>query len=521
MQTHQKADMQRNLKLQLRRFGGQSTAAALEATWQPKGVLVQSQLTGVWQMGSPGSGSSEGLLTPDWPRLLLNMYAGRFLNMELVTKPEIVISATGEARTRTQLKWGRSKDDVLLLSSLKVVPGGRVLESRRELRSSALSLTLPLPKSERRLRVTYLDGDLMIIRDQYGAVDVLWRQPAPYSDAGDSAEGEQMVAKDLKELEREAEDAADAVAEQLEAVEVVEEEKDAAVEAERAALSEKVDQLTANIDELKAGVRQRRQQAGADRAERERLLKEVTNLERDLQAASVDVKATNVALDTIGTMNARAQEAMEGPRRSLAQRQARCDALRAEITGRGVQAVALEESVAGLKARETSLLGQIPIVKKDLNEGPRDMWPSYRTALAAAQLELKQVRRSLAQSKRKLTEARRDIGRATAALQQEVARAETFSEAERRIAEQLEAQRREYEEQEANLPSAAAAEERLRARLRAVGDEVEALELREAEGLREAEETEREMARLTEELKQTRKAARTLQRKQSRWPRLR
>jgi len=501
------------LKRQLRGAEADAAASALEEIWKPQGSLTQSQLEGTWRL----EGSGKRAATPDWPRLLLNMYSGglgRLLDMEMASQPEVTISASGDATTRTKLRWGFNKDEVLLTSKLKVIGTASLRETPGSIRSSALSLTLPLARPARDLRVAYSDGGLLVLRDQFGAMDLLWRQGA--GPAVPVAVREELVDQQPP-VDREGAEPA--------AADTATEPEEAEEQQELLALNEKVEALLGRIDSLKGTVQEQRERAAEDSAERRRLLAEADELEKQFEAAAVDVGAQSVKLGAISTLSSRAQDALEDQSRKIEDKAARCDALRAELAGRYARDVALEENVSSLRARETSLAEQIPMLKRDLNVGPRDSWPWYREALKTAQSEFKQVRADLSSSMAELARNKRNVARASEALRKEEAALEAATNIRVQMKGQLEEQQREYLDQESALPLAEATTDSLRERLGDLGAQLEELEAREAESLQKASEAEAEIASLAAEVKETRKAARRAakgsKKRQSRWLRLR
>eukprot|EP00435_Cladocopium_sp_Y103_P055354 s194_g18.t1 len=153
------------------------------------------------------------------------MVVGKMLSMELVTEPKLLIAPDGRTDTQTRLRWGRQEDDITLQGSLELIAPNVLREERRFFtlmvegcdldvgdvgygglvlcrytsqaalpfliphkenkfgrqkpkltRSKALKLTWPAMQKPRVMNITYFDGNLLIVRDARGIVDVLRRE---------------------------------------------------------------------------------------------------------------------------------------------------------------------------------------------------------------------------------------------------------------------------------------------------------------------------------------------------------
>lgn len=481
------------LKEQLRHAPTQAAVTALERLWLPGRTPTLSQLQGEWQLRGPKGSSSR----KDLPRLILNLYkggVGKILNMDIISEPKIKIARDGQTETQIQLRWGAYLDEVTVLSGLEMVAPGRMRERRaRAVRSRALPLTLPLVQPLRNIRVTYFDGDLLVLRDEDGAVDVLWRQGVRTRRA---TRGESSTAN--------------AEPESILAAAKVATNEDTQLPPNR------IDNLLASIDDLKESLMYQREQAADARAERKRLMVEAGLVEELLDAARVDVSAQKMRLEAVDTVVSHASKALERHKEKTGAETLRRRTLQSQLTQLEGRAVEFDEKISRLSAHLASLRSQLPMLEQELKVGPRDTWPGLRSAISVARKEVGMARNELRQAERELASVKRDIGKTSAQLEKQTVKSKAEAEAEGQLEKQLMERRRELSEQEEALPTKAAVEQELHSKLDILSSELQKLEAHESERLMKAGEIEGEVAQLASQVKEVKKVAKNVKAKFSR-----
>lgn len=480
----------RDLKEQLRRAPTQALVGTLERLWQPVDAVVELwQLQGDWSLRGPKDNAVRGWTSGDLSRVLLELYAGdfgRMLSMELVSTPMLKIAADGQTETRTQLRWGAQRDEVRLQGKLSLVAPNLLRQAPQAVQSSALKLAVPFAQTPRDLRVTYHDGELLILRDQRGVVDVLWRtQQDSSSSRSQRFDGAAWAPK----------------AEAFAAAPTPQVPAEAPTQAER---------LLSEVEVLKSTLEAQRLRATEDRTERQRLITEVARLEKALETASVDSRVDSVKLSALAKLQGSASEAVasrqqKSEEKALAQRQ-----LEEEVNTLRVDAAGLEERVGRLHAREISLRGQVTVLESELHAGNRDTRPAYRAAVAKAKAELNQVHNELRTAQREVAALQRDLGQKTTQLRRKIEEAEAEVAAHRQLEAQLESQKRDFFQQRAQLSEAVANEQVLRAQLERMHTDLASLEQREAKGRELAESVEKEIKQIVVQANEAQQLAKSI-----------
>lgn len=125
-----------------------------------------AMLNGVWELVSTGAISSLGLVL---------FQVVKSLPGSIVDADDIILTISqGVATARSKFQVGTLKVDISVASELMAESPIRLKETY----SSATLGSIDLPKRDgisRSLFVTYLDEDLLIVRDKFGSADVLKR----------------------------------------------------------------------------------------------------------------------------------------------------------------------------------------------------------------------------------------------------------------------------------------------------------------------------------------------------------
>mmetsp|Transcript_41247 Transcript_41247/g.119256 ORF Transcript_41247/g.119256 Transcript_41247/m.119256 type:complete len:599 (+) Transcript_41247:41-1837(+) len=462
------------LKEQLRRAPTKASVAALERSWSPEGAELQpAQLRGAWRLDGPEDNRLCGWTSGDLPRMLLELYTGfgRSLDMQLISTPLLRISGDGQTLTRTRLRWGRGQDVVLLRGELATAGPGRLREVPHSVQSSALGLTLPALQSVRDIRVTFYDGELLILRDDRGVIDLLWKQDRV--EAPPAAEPPGVASEETMD-------------------------------------NAKLSHVVGELERLKDVMEDLRGSAVKDHAEREQLMEEVSGLEVSLETATVNSQAYEMKLDVMKRLLADASEATDGQRHRSEEKLRLQKKLEAEVTSLQHQAADLEQRMGCCRAGEASLHAQISALEEELQVGPRESWPACRAALSTARGELKAVQRELRVARKSVAALARGLGRKSRELGRRAREAQVEFATRGELEEQLHEHHRELDEQKEHLSKVTAVEQALHEQLGDVRAKLSALETREAEGRHLAAAVEREAAELLPRVADARRAAREL-----------
>mmetsp|Transcript_13470 Transcript_13470/g.41716 ORF Transcript_13470/g.41716 Transcript_13470/m.41716 type:complete len:434 (-) Transcript_13470:80-1381(-) len=431
--------------------------------------------------------------------MLLELYAGglgRSLDMQVVSTPLLRIGGDGQTLTRTRLRWGNRHDLVILRGELALVGPTRLREVPRSVHSSALGLRLPALQSARDVRMTYYDGELLILRDDRGIVDLLWRQPG--GQASRAEEGEAPAA------EQPAAEAAEAG-----------EGPGGPSPGEDAEERGRASQVAGEVERLKDMLEELRSRAAKEHLERGRLTQEVSHLEEALATACTNSQAGAMKLDVMERLLREASEATERQQQRSREKLCAQAELGEEVARLQGQVAGLEQTIGRCRAGEASLRAQIETLERELQVGPRNSWPACRAALSQARAELKTVQREFREAKKAVATLQRDVGQKSQQLQRRSLEAQAEGAASAKLEEELQERRRELGKQKELLSKAVATEEALRGELGSMRAELADLEAREAEGQELAAAVEQEM-----KVAEAQRAAKRLkvEQRQRSWP---
>eukprot|EP00929_Paragymnodinium_shiwhaense_P108642 TRINITY_DN74964_c0_g1_i1.p1 TRINITY_DN74964_c0_g1~~TRINITY_DN74964_c0_g1_i1.p1 ORF type:complete len:564 (-),score=199.41 TRINITY_DN74964_c0_g1_i1:352-2043(-) len=415
-----------DLKTQLKKKNAVETVTALENVWNPAlGVIWSlSDLEGTWVMHNP-SNDAAGWRSGDALRLIfkiLESTSGKMLNFEFTSDPKLTIKSGGKADMQMDLRWGSSRDTVTVHDKLTVRGLNKLVAKPQSIYSSAMKLTVPVMLRERKLRVTYFDGDLLILRDERKVVDVFWRSNGPRQ-ARTTAGKKQAEEASQRE----------------------------------AALGEQVGNLTDNVQVLKERLEQQQAQNREDQAERERLEKEVLRLEQDIGLAGAREKEQTIRLDALGQIRQVIVEATETQLKKLTGQEESNTQLTAETSGLREQAIETAEQLDRSETLEASLRDQIKVLKDQLRKGPREQKVAYKAAIQKANGELKEVRVQLLQAKKSSAALKAELAKKQRDLQVGAKVAGDEASARRELEKQLEEREREVAEQNVELTKVAEA----------------------------------------------------------------
>eukprot|EP00440_Ansanella_granifera_P035910 gb/GFBE01038955.1/.p1 GENE.gb/GFBE01038955.1/~~gb/GFBE01038955.1/.p1 ORF type:complete len:552 (+),score=128.11 gb/GFBE01038955.1/:1-1656(+) len=487
-----------DLKKQLRQHLNKAAIVELEKTWRPLEAVTSShQLQGRWRLLTPKESGSSGLLSGDVPRMLLNLYAGnigRMLSMEVVSPPILRISPDGRTKTETELRWGGQHDQIFLQGQLTVVGPNQLRETPKTTRSLALKFTMPAMQPERDIKITYYDEDLLIVRDNRGIVDVLWRDE-------DILPG--VSRQHLKLVADAAGNTARAVKEDL-----------------PAKPANQVNQLADQVQSMTASLEALQNQSLTDQKARDKLAAEAARLEKQLEAASVDARAGSVTLGALAKMKGEAATGFQSQEQKSQEQVQKQEDLMDEVSRLRQRAAQLETNVTRYRLHESSLKSQISTLEKELTVGARDAWPAYRAAVAKAREELSDVRGELKTSVKAVSKLQRELAQKSVQLQRMTHAVDVELEARQGLEARLEEQQREYFEATRRLSQAAEVEKALRKELGAVSEELRVVEQREAASKKLASEMEEELKAVASQVKVAKQAVKLLSSDKKRrfWP---
>jgi len=156
------------VKQELRRSFSELAIAKLERSWQDANPVTDlAQLKGEWRMQVPDASSKARF------RSWMSRH-GALLGMKLMSAPEISISPDGRALFRMRVRLGIYEDVVRKPSRFEVVQPSVLRASPGRVTAGRLKVCLP-SGNPTNICVTYLDDELMIVRDSDGFADVCWR----------------------------------------------------------------------------------------------------------------------------------------------------------------------------------------------------------------------------------------------------------------------------------------------------------------------------------------------------------
>jgi len=139
-------------------------------------------LNGAWEIVTTGLGAY-GMIGYQVIRTIANVIPGSFFDVSDVTVS--ISGSTGTASSKIKLVGASVEVSVNI--DLESLSGSRLKESYKDFKISALDIPLRLlPKfvSSREMIVTYVDDDLLIVRDIFGGPEILRRKPVDYYGAG-------------------------------------------------------------------------------------------------------------------------------------------------------------------------------------------------------------------------------------------------------------------------------------------------------------------------------------------------
>lgn len=163
----------------------------VEASNPSEDATTSSLFNGAWELVYSG-GYSDGLLQSPTRQIALFLYAGgytpgqfglqlsRMLPDDLVSISDVDITISRDqprAESKSTVQIANSKFEVKIQSTIEVESDVRVKETYTTVTVGDNKLDVPdALKYSRRLYVTYLDEDLMIVRDESGIPEILVRK---------------------------------------------------------------------------------------------------------------------------------------------------------------------------------------------------------------------------------------------------------------------------------------------------------------------------------------------------------
>jgi hypothetical protein len=487
------------LKERLQKVPALKTVFALERSWQPSlgSVVHISTLQGQWEMRNPNV-NDRGWMSGDVFRLVLNIYQGsigKMLNMELPTNPKLLITADGKTEMNMDLRWGSRSDTVTLRGHLTALAPNKLSDMPRAITSAALKVTLPALQAARRVRVTYFDGELLILRDDRDFIDIFWRTHQEGSSAS------------VGSAKTRHEDSSDEDRQQPSVHEVV--------------LGEQVGELHAKVEVLKKSLEAQRLQAEQARTESQGLRAEIARLEKDAESATVNAQSHIMKLDVMDSLTNKLSEETGAQQHKSSEKGQKQAGLQTELASLQAQAVDTVEKLRKLVIHEESLRDQIQVLEQQLRTGPRDSWQGYRAAIARAKSELTEVKDQFSAAQKTSRTLKRHIAKTEGELRKCTGETDDEAALRKQLEDQLEMHEREIVGERALLSEAVVEREALSAELGEVRSKLAELEASEAEGREQAVAVEAELEDIILQAKEAQKFGKSMKegkdRSQRRW----
>mmetsp|Transcript_81195 Transcript_81195/g.262493 ORF Transcript_81195/g.262493 Transcript_81195/m.262493 type:complete len:559 (-) Transcript_81195:105-1781(-) len=364
---------------QLQATPTESVILALERLWRPADASVSSLsgLVGEWDLlnADPQKRMSNNLF-----KAILNMYRSslaKAMKVDFASAPRLTVAADGKMEMSSDLIMGPRRDSISFFGTVSLQGPNRFKDQPRAVRSQNLRVTLPLFQRARDLRVTYYDGEVLVLRDSLGDADVFRRR------RGDARP-------------RTVPAAAVASAPQV-------------PPSPSRGFKEHVVDLRSKVELLKEALQGHHANAAATGAEAAQGRAEVAVLEAELRAAEVEAKAHAVKRDVMEGLKSKLTVTAESQRMTSSEKEKLRSDLRAELSIMNAQIAQLEGQQQMYVAREESLRNQIKALEGERRVAPRDAWPSYKAVIEQSKAELNEVKAQLKDTKTAAIALRRDI----------------------------------------------------------------------------------------------------------------
>lgn len=357
------------------------------------------------------------------------------------------------------------------------------------------------------MRITYLDDELMIIRDHLGHPDVLWRTkplvpqppvshtervtpsaPSPTQDVHEKEPAVYNVDYDVHEEDPVIDHKSDELAKPA-LVEHVSKE----LEAVKETLDVQLAQHASNMDELL------------------RVTQRASEVEKALRAASVDSQASSTQLQVQQSLKERACEDKARRTVGIAERAHRLKELEAEVSSMETAALAHQSTATRARARHDSLKAQIAELASEARRAARSERPTFQVALARAKEELQATRQEAREAERAAVDLSRRLKKTAVQVRRQKMVVEADAADHAAFVAKLDGQRRECQEQQARVESAIAKEQALGAELQALRERLGQLEAQSAEGRDLGAKLEQAMGDIAARAREAGRVARTLQ----------
>lgn len=402
--------------------------------------------------------------------------------MQLVEPPQLSIARNGQTETKTQLRWGSQQDEILMQVRLEVRGPNVIRETPLAIKSAALKLTLPAVQGPRDLRVTYFDGDLLIVRDSRGIVDALLREQASSkSRPAEKSNGMSGATRRMPNVQTGVKTEGEVTA--------------------QSSPTTQMGNLLSSVEVLRGSLEAQQKRIQEEHEARLQLKAEAARLEKELEAAKLNARADSVKLSAIARIQGKASDDTELQSQKAAQRVNDRDALEAEVQGLRIRATQFETDVSRYQLQESSLRAQISMLEKELITGARDAWPAYRTAVAKARDELHEVQGQLKTANKEVSQLQKELAQRSVELKRKTEAAEVESAVRVKLEEQLAEQQREVRLASESLAQAVSTEQELRLELSELREKLQILEEREVESKRVAAELQEEIATVADQVK--------------------
>mmetsp|Transcript_81189 Transcript_81189/g.262443 ORF Transcript_81189/g.262443 Transcript_81189/m.262443 type:complete len:558 (-) Transcript_81189:102-1775(-) len=372
---------------QLQATPTESVILALERLWRPADASVSSLsgLVGEWDLlnADPQKRMSNNLFKAILSRYMSSM--PKAMKADFASVPRLIVAADGKTEMSSDLIMGPRRDSIAFFGTVTLQGPNRLKDLPRAVRSQNLRVTLPLFQRARDIRVTYYDGEVLVLRDSVGVADVLRRHRR------DDARPRTAPA------------AAVAAAPQVSP-------------SPSRGFKEHVVDLRSKVELLKEALQGHHANAAATGAEAAQGRAEVAALEAELWAAEVEAKAHAVKRDVMEGLKSKLTVTADRQRMTSGEKEKVRSELRAELSMMHTQIAQLEGQQQMYVAREESLRNQIKALEGELRVAPPDAWPSYQAVIEQSKAELNEVKSQLKDAKNAATSLRRDIAHKSSKL---------------------------------------------------------------------------------------------------------
>jgi len=407
-------------KVELRRLFNESAITRLERSWQDATPVTHvAQLKGEWHIQVPKTGNNFSLQS--W----MVRHGAPHGSKRLMSEPEISISPDGRAQFHMWVGYGHGSDEVRKPCKFEVIRPNVLRKFPGKVTTVRINVTFPA-ESPTDFRVTYLDDELMIVRDNSEFVYAYWRLSSRYMHRSRAVTQAEVVKGDSER------------AMHVDAAGVEE-----TMQAERAVI-ESAGQRTARVVSAVVGLeeelKEHQMQLDYHAEQREELTAMLAAKDRELVDASKEVEEVSVQLRAVEHLRGRARGEETRRQAEESEKVAELERMKAQVAGLTERRLPCLSKLVRKETREASLRKQISIISRT---------QSGRRALSKARSELQEVRQEARALKRDEISLTRALQRVSLALEREQDGDKNRAAEDAQLEEQLQAWREELSERKA------------------------------------------------------------------------